>query len=154
MTIEQVMTHRAGLEAWIPFYKETITPGKKPVPMPEWYREKPDTAFRIPVAENLYIRYNYVDTMWQRILESPVSKTKNYLYSDLGFFLMARLVERVSGYPLDAFMEREFYRPMGLQSTGFNPWNRFDKGLFPPTEEDDYFAAAAYRAMCTTWGRP
>ena len=139
MTIEQVMTHRAGLEAWIPFYKETITPGKKPVPMPEWYREKPDTAFRIPVAENLYIRYNYVDTMWQRILESPVSETKNYLYSDLGFFLMARLVERVSGYPLDAFMEREFYRPMGLQSTGFNPWNRFDKGLFPPTEEDDYF---------------
>ncbi|MBK7408629.1 MAG: serine hydrolase [Saprospirales bacterium] len=137
LTIEEVMTHRAGLEPWIPFYLETIT--KKGKPMPEWYQEKPDTAFRIPVAAHLFMRYNYIDTIWQRIIQSPLSKDRSYKYSDLGFYLMARVVERVSGYPLDAFVDREFYRPMGLRTTGFNPWNRFDESIIPPTEEDDYF---------------
>lgn len=137
LTIEEIMTHRSGLKAWIPFYQETITSRKKP--MPEWYREKPDTAYSIPVAANLYMRYNYLDTIWQRIILSPLSPSKDYVYSDLGFFLVARIVERVSGYPLDAFAEREFYRPMGLRSIGFNPWNRFEVSRIPPTEEDDYF---------------
>jgi beta-glucosidase-like glycosyl hydrolase/CubicO group peptidase (beta-lactamase class C family) len=137
LTIEEIMTHRSGLKAWIPFYKETITDRNKP--MPEWYREKPDTAYSIPVAANLFLRYNYLDTIWQRIIQSPLSPSKDYVYSDLGFFLSALIVERVSGYPLDAFTEREFYRPMGLRSTGFNPWNRFEENRIPPTEEDDYF---------------
>ncbi|MFZ2897285.1 MAG: glycoside hydrolase family 3 N-terminal domain-containing protein [Saprospiraceae bacterium] len=137
LTIEEIMTHRSGLKAWIPFYKETITNRQKP--MPEWYREKPDTAYNIPVATNLFLRYNYLDTIWQRIILSPLSPSKDYVYSDLGFILVARIVERVSGYPLDAFTDREFYRPMGLRSTGFNPWNRFEESRIPPTEEDDYF---------------
>jgi len=137
LTIEQVMTHRAGLQSWIPFYRETLTALNKP--MPEWYSENQDTAFCIPVAEDLYMRYNYVDTIWQRIFQSPVSPNKFYLYSDLGFFLLARLVERVSGYPLDVFTEREFYRPMNLRTMGFNPWSRIEESLIPPTEEDNYF---------------
>ena len=42
-------------------------------------------------------------------------------YSDLGFMLLGRIVERVSGEPLGAFVERELYRPLGLRSTTFNP---------------------------------
>jgi len=61
------------------------------------------------------------------------------VYSDLGFLLMALLVEQVSGYPLDSFVEREFYRPMALRTASFTPWNRFDESRIPPTEEDDYF---------------
>lgn len=137
LTIESVMTHRAGLKPWIPFYLESIT--EKGKLKPEWYQEKPDTAYYIPVAKNLFMRYNYVDTIWQRIIESPLSEDKNYRYSDLGFYLMARVVERITDYPLDAFVEREFYRPMGLRTACFNPWNRFEETSIPPTEEDDYF---------------
>jgi CubicO group peptidase (beta-lactamase class C family) len=42
-------------------------------------------------------------------------------YSDLGFMLLGYIVERVSGVPLDAFLDRIFYRPLGLKSTTFNP---------------------------------
>jgi CubicO group peptidase (beta-lactamase class C family) len=42
-------------------------------------------------------------------------------YSDLGFMLLGDIVERVSGEPLDAFVERELYRPLGLRSTTFGP---------------------------------
>lgn len=42
-------------------------------------------------------------------------------YSDLGFMLLGYLVEKVSGEPLQSFLERNLYRPLGLGSTTFNP---------------------------------
>jgi CubicO group peptidase (beta-lactamase class C family) len=42
-------------------------------------------------------------------------------YSDLGFMLLGDIVERVSGQPLDRFLEQNLYRPLGLKSTTFNP---------------------------------
>jgi CubicO group peptidase (beta-lactamase class C family) len=45
-------------------------------------------------------------------------------YSDLGFMLLGYLVERVTGRPIDAFVEEELYRPLGLRSTVFDPRRR------------------------------
>jgi CubicO group peptidase (beta-lactamase class C family) len=42
-------------------------------------------------------------------------------YSDLGFMLLGYIVERVSGRPLDRFLEQDLYRPLRLRSTAFNP---------------------------------
>ena len=42
-------------------------------------------------------------------------------YSDLGFMLLGYIVERVSGRPLDRFLDQDLYRPLGLRSTVFNP---------------------------------
>jgi CubicO group peptidase (beta-lactamase class C family) len=42
-------------------------------------------------------------------------------YSDLGFMLLGYIVERVSGQSLNAFLDAELYRPLGLRSTTFNP---------------------------------
>lgn len=42
-------------------------------------------------------------------------------YSDLGFMLLGRVVEQVSGQPLDAYLAARFYDPLGLTSTGFRP---------------------------------
>lgn len=40
-------------------------------------------------------------------------------YSDLGFMVLGRLVEQVAGMPLDVFLGRELYGPLGLVATGF-----------------------------------
>ena len=42
-------------------------------------------------------------------------------YSDLGFMLLGYMVERVSGEPLDVFVQEELYRPLGLRHTGYLP---------------------------------
>lgn len=42
-------------------------------------------------------------------------------YSDLGFMLLGDIVARVSGQPLDVFVARELYRPLGLTHTTFVP---------------------------------
>lgn len=40
-------------------------------------------------------------------------------YSDRGFMLLGRLVEKVAREPLDAFVRERFYGPLGLSATGF-----------------------------------
>lgn len=42
-------------------------------------------------------------------------------YSDLGFMLLGYIVERVSGKPLDVFVNQNLYQPLGLKTTTFNP---------------------------------
>jgi CubicO group peptidase (beta-lactamase class C family) len=42
-------------------------------------------------------------------------------YSDLGFMLLGYIVERVSGEPLNDYLQKKLYRPLGLTHTTFNP---------------------------------
>lgn len=55
-------------------------------------------------------------------LAFPVGEQRQY--SDLGFMLLGYIIERVSGSPLDAFLEQQLYAPLGLASTSFNPGRR------------------------------
>ena len=42
-------------------------------------------------------------------------------YSDFSFMLLGDIVEHVSGRRLDAFVDQNLYRPLGLRHTTFNP---------------------------------
>src|SRR5437899_8294749 len=44
-----------------------------------------------------------------------------FQYSDTGFILLGEVVRRVSGVPLDRYLERMLFRPLGLQDTTFPP---------------------------------
>ena len=74
-----------------------------------------------------------------QIAASPLNKDKHkYVYSDLGFILLADVVERVSGQTLDLFMQQQFYGPMGMTSTTFQPllgkYVKIDEKRIAPTE--------------------
>lgn len=43
------------------------------------------------------------------------------VYSDYGMILLGALVERISGQPLDAFVDARVFEPLGMADTGFNP---------------------------------
>ena len=44
-----------------------------------------------------------------------------FVYSDVGFILLAEVVRRVSGEPLDRYAQKHFYGPLGMRSTTFRP---------------------------------
>ncbi len=44
-----------------------------------------------------------------------------FQYSDTGFILLGEVVRRVSGVPLDRYVDRHIYKPLGLKDTMFNP---------------------------------
>jgi len=59
-----------------------------------------------------------------RLLAAGVSEpspTAPFRYSDTGFIVLAELVRRVSGEPLDRFTRKRFYQPLGMRETAFNP---------------------------------
>lgn len=70
-------------------------------------------------ASNAHETYDVIRRM---PLEWGVGEGRHY--SDLSFMLIGYLVERVSGQPLDAFLDAQLYRPLGLRATGFNPRRR------------------------------
>ena len=44
-----------------------------------------------------------------------------FQYSDTGFILLAEAVRRVSGTPLDRYLERTVFKPLGLADSSFHP---------------------------------
>jgi len=44
-----------------------------------------------------------------------------FQYTDTGFILLGEVVRRVSGQPLDRFLERNFWKPLALRETSFRP---------------------------------
>jgi uncharacterized protein YbbC (DUF1343 family)/CubicO group peptidase (beta-lactamase class C family) len=51
-------------------------------------------------------------------VNAPGSK---FIYSDVNFIVLAELVKRVSGKPVDQFAAENIYRPLGMNDTGYNP---------------------------------
>ena len=136
ITIREIMTHQAGLVAWIPFYQKTLVNRK---PDTTIYATKYSVNFPLRVAEGMYIRKDYKQVILDSIIKSPVSDKKEYRYSDLGFILLQQYVEQVTGQSLDAFVEKQFYKPLGLHTLMYQPRNRFSLLRIMPTENDTVF---------------
>lgn len=137
LTFEEILIHQAGLQAWIPFYEKTLTPQK--YPLPSIYQDHAMTGFNVPVAVNLFMLRNYQDSIWHAIFNSELRANKQYKYSDLGLYLTARTIHNLSGQPVDAFAAQNFYKPMGLATMMYNPWQHGLAKQCVPTEEDRYF---------------
>jgi beta-N-acetylhexosaminidase len=138
LLIKNVLLHQAGLVSYIPFFYETINKVTKQPLSSVYFRYRTDT-FNIRVAENLYMRNNWADTMFKRILDSRLGPEGKYVYSDNDFIFLGKIVEALSGLALDKYVAKYFYNPMGLTSTGFKPLEKFNSNRIAPTENEKYF---------------
>lgn len=138
LTVKDLLLHQAGLKAFIPFYKETVDKDLG-APKTDWFRTSPDKNYTLPVAPNFYMRKNYLDTIWDQILQSPLENKGRYVYSDLDFYFLEKIVEERTGMPIDQYVAKFFYEPLKLRYTMYNPWKKGLQYQCPPTEYDDYF---------------
>jgi beta-N-acetylhexosaminidase len=138
LRIDDILLHQAGLVPFIAFYKETIDTSSG-MPNPAIYSEKPKPGFTVRVADNVYMRNDWNDTMFSRILKSPLGAKNKYVYSDNDFIFLGKIVEQLSGMTLDQYVLKTFYGKMGMASTGFKPRTRFPKDLIVPTETEKHF---------------
>lgn len=132
LVIEDILQHRAGLTAWIPFYKETLPY------IDSVYCAKSDSAFCIKVADKLFMLKANKDTIYKRVFDSPL-ESKTYRYSDLSMILMQLVVEKISGIGLDSFVQTHFYGPMRLTEIAYNPWKHHSTDNIAPTQVDRLF---------------
>jgi beta-N-acetylhexosaminidase len=136
--IKDLLLHQAGLTPFIVFYKETIDTNTG-IPNPAIYVNKPQKGYGVRVAENIYMRNDWTDTMFNRILKSPLGPKNKYVYSDNDFIFLGKIVEQISGLSLDQYTQKTFYNKIGMYSTGFKPRNRFQMECLVPTETEKHF---------------
>ncbi|MGN7203050.1 serine hydrolase domain-containing protein [Pedobacter sp. SAFR-022] len=129
--VREVMLHQAGFIPFIPFYNAVKAAD---------HSADSSAAYPTKVADGYYMRKNYFeDIMWPQMLNSPIKTRGKYVYSDISMYVMKDMVERLSGKPLNEYVAIEFYEPLGMQTAGFLPRNRFAKEQIVPTENDTYF---------------
>ncbi len=138
LKIIDILTHQARLFPWIPFYLHTYIKGTHFLD-PKLYCDTPKPGYTTQVAQNLYILNSYRDSIYQQIYQSKLLRRKRYRYSDLGFYLFQLYIEKTTHQPLDQYVTKNFYKPLGAYTTRFNPLHYFPKSQIAPTEQDTFF---------------
>ena len=160
-----VLTHQAQLQPFIPFYLRTLEPENPkeklishtysknyPIKLsPGLYAYKntkyrdglystnPDIEHGLQVADNLFIANVYADSIYQISRDSKLLPEKKYEYSDMDFYYMYWIVEKITRTALNEYVENNFYAKLGASTLGYLPLNRFEKDRIPPTEDDKAF---------------
>lgn len=134
--LKKMLTHEAGFVDWIPFFLKVY---KKGVYDPKIFRTKPEKGFTTRIHDNLYILDTYEDTIFKIIKKTPLRGSFGYKYSDLGYYFLKRVIYKQTGKTLDKYAYESFYKPMGLQTMGYLPRERFPLERIPPTEDDKTF---------------
>jgi CubicO group peptidase (beta-lactamase class C family) len=136
-TVLDMLTHQARFQPWIPFYKATLDSVKKP--SIKYYRNRASIEFKLKVADNLYLRSDYNDTILKIIANSDLLPKKQYKYSDFPFILFKEYLEKENSKSLDNIAKNNFYNYLGATTLTYNPLLQFDKSVIIPTEIDTYY---------------
>lgn len=137
ITIKEILAHQSGLYPWIPFYKMTLDSISHDL-LPKYYKTHSNKKFNIQVANNIYTNSELKSFIFDEIIKKE-NISKEYKYSDLGFYLFQKFLENKYHKPLDILAQNSFYKSMGMNFTIFNPLNKFSKSQIAPTEYDTYF---------------
>jgi len=152
LLISDILTHQAGLQPYLPHWRRTMDSSGF---SPQYYRTVQSDSFPNMVSQDLYSIAGMEDSLWKWTKESalmPYTKVRkkilpyNYVYSDLGFYIMKRLAESLLDQPMEDFLKQNFYDPMCLQNLYYNPLQQHVSiDRITPTELDKYFRKCLVR---------
>jgi len=138
MTCRQLLTHRSSINDG-PSYARSYTCGDPTISLEDWCRE-----FLQPGGLFYSREHNFHD--WKPGTEKP--PTSPGPYSNVGYGLLALVVERVAKTPFSDFTAEKIFRPLGMANTAWYisdidasrhavPYTRIGKEFeFPPEYPD------------------
>lgn len=165
ITIEDLLYHQSGLPGSHPFYREAINDSSytggffkgridanhhlrvdRRLYVVDDFKYKDEYLssvssedYPLQVAENLFVSPSFPEKILEMIASDKVPlRDRRYRYSCLNFVLLKEMVEQISRMPMDEYLEKEFYAPMGMKSTLYNPLRRFQPEQIVPTIQKDY----------------
>ncbi|MEO5789564.1 glycoside hydrolase family 3 N-terminal domain-containing protein [Gelidibacter sp.] len=137
ITLKQMLSHYARLKPWIPFYTATLDASKKPDP--KYYRRVSSPEFSIKVADEVYLRTDYPDTIQKIIRDTDLLPSLQYKYSDFPYFILKKFIEKHYDKGLDELVQERLFQPLGANHTTYNPAAIFSDTQLVPTEIDNYY---------------
>lgn len=144
MTIRNILTHQAGLKPFIPYYRHSLDSiGQLNDQLYCDVRDGKEFCYR--VADSIYAHAIIEDSIWKWTIDSDLlepDKERNwypYRYSDVGYYLIKKIGERILNQPYNEFLEQNFYAPLGANHLTYLPTEKYDTAQIAPTELDHYF---------------
>lgn len=139
LSVSSLLSHTSGLPPGLPIGRFMVPPGSFQYPnrKTDFYAltYRPDSAF-MQVAEGLYLKSNYIDTIWNICKASGINEKAGVVDSDVNMILLKVAMDTLTGKSMPVFLEEEIFSPLGLRLTGFNPLERFGKKDIAPTTND------------------
>jgi CubicO group peptidase (beta-lactamase class C family) len=165
ITFKEILAHQARLQSWVPFYLQTlkcenpddkisskISNSSNSIKINETtfvncntkykeniYSKKSSKEFPVNVADSLFIRHEWHDSIYFKIYKSELLPKPVYHYSDIGFMLLSEAVKNITNKPFDSNLDSLFYKPLGASTLGFHPLKKIKKSEIAPTENDFVF---------------
>jgi len=136
LLMKDLLTHQAGMRAWIPFWMETVkrdSSFKRNI-----FSHASSAKYPLKVADNLYINRNYSKKIFKEIKKSPLGE-KKYVYSDLTFIISPGIIENLTGEKWYDFVTENIYHRLGAFDICFNPYHKYPLSRIIPTEYDSLF---------------
>ncbi|MGO3171012.1 MAG: penicillin binding protein PBP4B [Bavariicoccus seileri] len=121
LTIREILQHQAGFPADPQYHNQNYDPTADDL--------------NTPNANKLYTQDR--EQILNKIIETPLEYEPgtNTMYSDVDYMLLGFIIEEVTGQRLDDYVKNNFYEPLNLQHTTFNPLdNGFSKDEVAATE--------------------
>jgi len=142
INLKDVLTHQAGLLPFIPLWPQTMKNEKEFLPY--YYNTSQTEKYSLQVSPNLFAAPVIRDSLWKwtfesKMIEKPARTPYTLRYSDIGFWLMHRLSEKILNQPMEDFLWQNLYEPIGAYTTGYVPLNHFPPSRIAPTEYDKIF---------------
>ncbi|MEL7532806.1 MAG: serine hydrolase [Bacteroidota bacterium] len=128
--LKDLMTHTSGLQASLP-----IHPYQRNYDQ-DLYHFASDEQYSVPVAQGLYLRENWIDTLWNVTKGLALADTVGYRYSCVNMILMQQVIDSLNQAPISDYLQEEFYGPLGLRTIGYKPLERFEQEQIVPTSKD------------------
>ena len=138
ITLKDALSHYGRFKAWIPFYISTLDSVTKK-PLDDYYSTAYSENYNIKVAEKMYLRTGYGDTLVKKIADSDLRSRLSYKYSDLPYYLMKKFLEDHYNDNLDEITRSHFYNALGANFTGYRPLRKYAKDMIVPSENDSYW---------------
>ncbi|WP_407058524.1 serine hydrolase domain-containing protein [Paracerasibacillus soli] len=95
----------------------------------------------LPAHRQYYLNHlsttEIVDSIYEQELAYPVGE--KVVYSDLGFIILYKVIEKITGVAFEDYVRREIFKPLGMLETGFNP--SFPTERYAATEYSDKLQA-------------
>ena len=131
ITVKEILAHQADLYPYYPFWKRA---------QEELALDK--MAGPLQIGSELWVEGFVADSILSWAANSDLLSERidtitheQYMYSDLGFYFLFDLIERISGEAMDSYLHRNLFRKI---DTGllFNPLANYPKESIAPTEYD------------------
>lgn len=137
ITIEQLLTHTSGLPSVVFYYTKpefkNTTCGNT-----DTYTSMRTDSSNFFVAHHIYMKNRYRKVIIEYLKQCRVRPPRRFVYSDVNMTFMQLIIERITQKPLDVYVKENFYEPLQLFHTGFNPMldSALQSYYIAPTEND------------------